>query len=57
MRPEVAFVVKLICTAQLRTVGDEVQMEKCLVGDTGVEVIVSRILQVRPADVKRHVLA
>lgn len=57
MRPEVAFVVKLICTAKLRTVGDEVQMEKCLVGDTGVEVIVSRLLQVRPADVKRHVLA
>lgn len=46
-----AFVVKLICTVQSRTVGEKVQMEKCLVGDIVGESMVSRILRVTTADV------
>lgn len=38
-RPEVVFLVKLICTAQWGGEGEEVQMEKCLAGDVGVTVV------------------
>lgn len=34
-QPEVVFLVNLICTPQRGGEGEEVQMEKCLVGDTG----------------------
>lgn len=34
-RPEVVFLVKLNCTPQWGEEGEEVQMEECLVGDTG----------------------
>lgn len=34
-RPEVVFLVKLICKPQCGGEGDEVQMENCLVGDEG----------------------
>lgn len=40
-RPEVVFLVKLICTPQQGREGEEVQMEKCLVG---VEVLVGGML-------------
>lgn len=43
-RPEVVFLVKLICTLQRGGEGEEVQMEKCLAGDMRVEVLVVGIL-------------
>lgn len=49
------FLVKLICTSQWGGEGEEVQMEKCQVGDTGVEVMVGGISGVGLADVDSHV--